>query len=303
MKNIKISTITSIFKGEKYLESFLKNVSKQTILDKIEVILVHNEPTEKEVRLVKNFQSKYPDIINHIIIKPVEPIGKSMNRCIKEARGEYVTIWNVDDLRTTDSLEIQMKILDENSDIALTYGDFIIVSEIGKTIGKLVNLPEFTRKEFIRSMCCGPFPMWRKEIIKKIGYFDEKLIQGADFDLMIRIALNYKMKKNKGILGYYLNEKAGLSTRIGSLQPIERTVIELRYGIYDKIDFLYYKKALEYKVYEVFFDNQWFPIKDFYNNYENLIKNRKIRVILSLIFYPLRFIQKIISFILRKIKK
>jgi len=64
MRNVKISTITSCFKGEKYLESFLKNVSEQTILDKIEIVLVHNEPTEKEIELVKNFQEKYPGVIN-----------------------------------------------------------------------------------------------------------------------------------------------------------------------------------------------------------------------------------------------
>jgi len=56
MKQIKISTITSYFKEEKYLESFLRNVSKQTILDKIKIVLAHNELTEKEIRLVKNFQ-------------------------------------------------------------------------------------------------------------------------------------------------------------------------------------------------------------------------------------------------------
>jgi len=300
---IKISTITSCFKGERYLESFLRNVSEQTILDKIEIVLVHNEPTKKEIRLVKNFQSKYAGVINHIIVNPVEPIGKSMNTCIKEAKGEYVTIWNVDDLRTSNSLEMQMKILDENPEIDLTYGDFIIVDKIGKDTGKLINSPEFERRKFIRGMYCGPFPMWRKEMNRKIGYFDEQLIQGADFDLMVRIALHCKMKKNQGILGYYLNEQAGLSTRKGSLQPIERTVIELRYGIYNKIDFLYYKKALRYKIYQVFFNNQWFPINNFYGNYDQLIKNRRFKIFLSLIIYPLRFIQKIISFVLRKIKK
>jgi len=298
---IKINTITSCFKGEKYLESFLKNVSEQTILDRIEVVLVHNEPTEKEIELVRNFQEKHPSVINHIMIKPVEPIGKSMNRCIKEAKGDYVTIWNVDDLRSPNSLEVQMKVLDENPEVGLTYGDFIIVDKIGQTIGKLVTSPEFERKKFIKGMHCGPFSMWRKEINERIGYFDEKLVQGADFDLMVRIALNYKMKKSQGILGYYLNERAGLSTRRGSLQPIERTVIELRYGAYDKIDFLYYKKAKKYKIYQVFFDDKWFPVNNFYNNYTDLIKNRELKIFLSLITYPFRFIQRIIFSILGRI--
>jgi len=301
MRNVKISTITSCFKGEKYLESFLKNVSEQTILDKIEIVLVHNEPTEKEIELVKNFQEKYPGVINQIIIRPVEPIGRSMNRCIKEAKGDYVTIWNVDDLRTPNSLEIQMNVLDKNPEVALTYGDFIIVDKIGQTIGNLIVSPEFKKEKFIKGMYCGPFPMWKKEINEKVGFFDEQLVQGADFDLMVRIALNYKMKKSQGILGYYLNERVGLSTRRGSLQPIERTVIELRYGAYDKIDFLYYKKARKYKIYEVFFDNKWFPISNFYNKYTDLVRNRGLKIFLSSITYPFRFIQRIISFILRKL--
>lgn len=298
---IKISTITSCFKGEKYLESFLENVSEQTILDKIEIVLVHNEPTEREIELVKNFQQKYPGVLNQIVIRPVEPIGKSMNRCIKEAKGGYVTIWNVDDLRTPNSLEIQMNVLDQNTEVGLTYGDFIVVDKIGQTIGKLVSSPEFERKKFIRGMYCGPFPMWRKEINEKIGFFDEQLIQGADFDLMVRIALNYKMKKSQGILGYYLNEQAGLSTKKGSLQPIERTAIELRYGVYNKIDFLYYKKAKEYRIYQVFFGNKWFPVSNFYNKYTDLVRNRGLKIFLSSITYPFRFIQRIISFILRKL--
>ncbi len=301
MKQIKISTITSCFKGEKYLESFLKNVSEQTILDKIEIVLVHNQPTDKEIKLVKNFQKKYPGVIKHIIIRPVEPIGKSMNRCIKEAKGNYVTIWNVDDLRTPDSLEIQMDVLDKNPEASLTYGDFIIVDKIGKTTGNLIVSLEFKREKFIKGMYCGPFPMWRKAINEKIGYFDEQLIQGADFDLMVRIALNYEMEKSQGLLGFYLNEQAGLSTRRGSLQPIERTVIELRYGVYDKIDFLYYKKAKKYRIYQVFFDNKWFPISNFYDKYADLIKNRELKIFLSSIISPFRFIRRIISAISRRL--
>jgi len=301
MNQVKVSIITSCFKGERYLEGFLQNISEQTTLDRMEVILVHNEPTKKEIALVNIFQKQYPGIINHIVINPVELLSKSMNRCIKEAKGDYVTILNIDDLRTPNSLKMQMEVLDENPDVALTYGDFIIVDKICHTTGKLINLPEFKKEKFIRGMFCGPFPLWRKEINEKIGYFDEQFISGADFDLIIRIALKYKMKKTQGILGYYLNKHVGLSTRRRGSQPIERTVIELRYGIYNKVDFLYYKKALRYKIYQIFFNDQWFPINSFCSNYDNLIRDKKLKIFLSLTTYPLRFIQKIISFILRGI--
>ena len=45
------------------------------------------------------------------------PIGISMNRCIEFASGDYICIWNVDDLRTPDSIEVMAKTLDDNPDI------------------------------------------------------------------------------------------------------------------------------------------------------------------------------------------
>ena len=66
--------------------------------------------------------------------------------------------------------------------------------------------------------------------------FDEQLVSGADFDLSIRLAANSRVGVINEVLGAYLDEGKGASTRPDNKQPLERTVIELRYGIYDKID-------------------------------------------------------------------
>ena len=89
-------------------------------------MLDHNEPTPEEVRLVKEFQDQYPGRLKHIIVDEVDPIGTSMNRCIKESSGEYVTIWNIDDLRTPRSLEAQSSVLDENPDIGVSHGNCVV---------------------------------------------------------------------------------------------------------------------------------------------------------------------------------
>ena len=73
--------------------------------------------------------------------------------------------------------------------------------------------------------------MFRKSAIEKAGVFDEQLVSGADYDLALRLAFNGKGMHIPNILGYYLNEGMGASTRPDSKQPLERTVIELRYDI------------------------------------------------------------------------
>lgn len=232
---IKVSTITPCYKMGKYLQKFLEEIENQTLFPNFEVVLEHNEPEDWEIDLVRYYQEKYPKgVIKHIITKPVDPIGKSMNTCIREASGNYLTIWNVDDLRTPSSLEEQLKVLDNNPTIDIVNFNFTIVNSFGSIVGNYVDHTIATDEDYKRGMLLGPFFMFRKEICEKSGFFDEQLKSGADFDFAIRLAHNGKIAFANGNGGYYLNEGKGASTS-GNNQAIEKTFIYLRYGILDKI--------------------------------------------------------------------
>jgi len=224
----KVSTITPCYNMARYMEGFLLNLSEQTHED-LEVVLDHNNPTDEEVAMVQSYNEIHDNIF-HIQVEGVDPIGVSMNRCIENASGDYLCLWNVDDLRTPRSIEIMANNLDENPDVDFVYGNFIIVPTFGGTQGQLVD--ETGKEEWLtKGMILGPFFMFRKSAIKKSGMFDEQLVSGADFDLALRLAFNGKGLHIPEILGYYLNEGMGASTRPNSKQPLERTVIELRYGL------------------------------------------------------------------------
>ena len=224
----KVSTITPCYNMSKYMKGFLDNLSTQTHKD-LEVVLDHNDPSEEEVKLVEEYNEQYDNIL-HIKVEGVDPIGTSMNRCIEYATGDYLCIWNVDDLRTPDSIEVMAKALDENPDVDFVYGNYIIVPKFGSTEGQYVD--ETGREdELTTGMILGPYFMFRKSLLEKSGVFDEQLVQGADYDLALRLAFNAKGLHLPINLGYYLNEGLGQSTKPNSKQPIERTVIELRYNI------------------------------------------------------------------------
>jgi len=224
----KVSTITPCYNMSKYMKGFLENLSTQTHKD-LEIVLDHNDPSDEEVKLVEEYNEEYDNIL-HIKVEGVDPIGTSMNRCIEYATGDYLCIWNVDDLRTPDSIEVMAKALDENPDVDFVYGNYVIVPRFGGTEGQYVD--ETGREdELTTGMILGPYFMFRKSILEKSGVFDEQLIQGADYDLALRLALNGKGLHLPINLGYYLNEGLGQSTKPNSKQPIERTVIELRYNI------------------------------------------------------------------------
>lgn len=277
MSQILVSAISPCFRMKKYLKKFLEELPKQTIFENLEVILDHNEPDEEEIKMIQDFQNKYPNHLKHIIIPKVEPIGVSMNRCIKESTADILTIWNIDDLRTENSLELQYNKIKSNQDSSLVYGDFLIVRAFGSKIGKLVNTKRFSGKEFTRSMIFGPFFMFRKNMCDKVGYFDEQLKSGADFDFCMRLAFATKPIYTDGLLGYYLNEGKGASTRPGSLQVVERTVIEMRYGIYDKVDYNYLPLIHKYSINEIINFGQKMTVDNFVLNYNEILdlRNKK----------------------------
>ncbi len=201
----KVSTITPCYNMSKYMKGFLENLSTQTHKD-LEIVLDHNDPSDEEVKLVEEYNEEYDNIL-HIKVEGVDPIGTSMNRCIEYATGDYLCIWNVDDLRT-----------------------YTIVPNFGGTEGQYVD-ESGREEELTTGMILGPYFMFRKSLLEKSGVFDEQLVQGADYDLALRLAFNAKGLHLPINLGYYLNEGLGQSTKPNSKQPIERTVIELRYNI------------------------------------------------------------------------
>ena len=132
----KVSTITPCYNMGRYMKGFLENLSTQTHKD-LEIVLDHNEPTDEEINLVEEYNKEHDNIL-HIQVEGVDPIGISMNRCIEFASGDYLCIWNVDDLRSPDSIEVMAKALDENPDVDFVYGNYHIVPQFGLSEGAVV---------------------------------------------------------------------------------------------------------------------------------------------------------------------
>jgi hypothetical protein len=256
-----------------YLKFFLEELPQQTLFKKIEIILDHYEPSKKEIELVRKFQNKYPRKLNHLINKSVKPLYSSWNKCIRNSKGKYLAIWNVDDLRTKNSLELQYNLI-KNGNVGFVYGNYTIVKEFGFKKGIFINHNEFNKYEFTRSMILGPFYMFKKNLCNKIGFFDEQFKVAGDFDFAIRLALVSNGKMVKENLGFYLNAQNGLSTSLNSLQPIEKDQVCFRYGIFDKIEKKNIPYLLDYNVKNFLYKKKYIPIIKFIKNYNQFIKKK-----------------------------
>lgn len=245
MNKPKVTVLTSLYKCQKYLSSFLDSLSKLNHTDEIEVLLLHNEPQGEEQAIIKE-KTDSLNFVKHIIIPERESLYKTWNRGIALALGEYICIWNVDDIRFPDSVYEQALTLDKNPDADLTYGDFYYMYKYGTLSNDLVENPPFSDKDktFISHHHIGCFPMWRKVLHKTLGYFDEQFLLVADFDFQVRLSLQAKLVKTETVLGAYLENDPDKLSMNYNLQIKERTLLYLRYAVFDRVNWFFIPQTI-----------------------------------------------------------
>ncbi len=274
MASPKVSIILSVYRAERYLRRYLQSVLDQSTLSDIELSIAHNDPSAEERSIIDEFSCKIKIIRCEM---PRESLYASWNRAIAQSHGEYLACWNADDLRLPDSLERMARTLNDQPQTGWTYGDFVLSRSFGTLAGRLVTTPEWTSHSATRGAIGGPFFMWRRSLLNSVGWFDEQFRSGGDFDYAVRLSLGSIGKKTPGVIGYFLNERSGLSTS-GNLQPIERTVVQLRYGIYETLDWFYIHSALQFRVRHLLQPGgKWVPINELTTGYDALIASRSHR--------------------------
>ena len=151
MADIRISVITSLYRCASFLEQFLIHYSRIGNIHECELILVHNDATEEELDILNRFIQPHMKVL-HLLVKR-EGLYASWNRAIMLAKGEYLAIWNVDDIRTPDSLAAQKAAL-EQSKAVMCYGDFYGTRTYGPFAETLYSYGEYDtcKKEAFNGM-------------------------------------------------------------------------------------------------------------------------------------------------------
>ena len=216
-KGVKVSVITSFFKGKKYIEAFLANITSQTIFDKCELIIVDANSPQGEHEVIGQYAAQFPQII-YLRLPYSAPIYTAWNLAIKQARGRYLTNANVDDLRRMDSLEVQAATLDNLPFVDVVYQDVIysfeyLPYEEASVLGVTTRLPLATPHTMMEFNCPHNAPMWRRRLHSDIGLFDDTMRSAADWDFWIRALIADKTfyKLNDPNVVYYVNPD-GVST-------------------------------------------------------------------------------------------
>lgn len=250
----RVSIITSVFNGDKYIEEFLKDITRQTVFNESELILINPNSPGNEEPVIKKYMARHRNIIYKKLA--YDPgLYEVWNMAIQQiACGEYITNANLDDRRSPKHLEKHIKALDANPDIDLVSAP-LKVTNIPNEMWEnnsafdtwFVGFPKyfsaedlFQKKWWARGKekdettsqnLAHCMPVWRKSVHDKNGYFDEaEYGASADWEFWLRCATNgSKFMLLKEPLGLYLQDATSYGRRFEETKKLEKKIIDKYY--------------------------------------------------------------------------
>ena len=221
----RVAIITSLYKAEKYLKSFLDNITKQTVFDQCGLYLINGNSPENEYEIVAPYVRKY-DNIYYQVLKEDPGIYGCWNLAIERSDSEYITNANVDDRLFHSCIEKHINLLDQEQDIDVAYC-YNFESHVPNTDPMMLRGTQrlFATNEFsVENMPIGNLPhnhpVWRRSLHDQFGYFNtEDYVSASDWDFNLRCAIGgVQMKLIHEVLGVYYKNPEGVSTKSENME-------------------------------------------------------------------------------------
>jgi glycosyltransferase involved in cell wall biosynthesis len=222
------------YNHEKYLAQAIESVLNQTFGD-LELIIVDDASTDNSKAIIEAYQARDSRVIAYFHQKNLG-ISKTINDCLSQAQGEYVSFIGSDDGWFPYKLEKQLEVIKR-------YPEGIVWSE-GKIIdseGVLTNqkvtehqlspkkksgnlFEELMREDFV----FGQSALLKTEFAKKIA-FDEDLHLVADHQFFAELAREHEFVFMDEPLAYYRVHGQNVSSKHAQLWFKERILLRNRF--------------------------------------------------------------------------
>ncbi|HEY4977618.1 MAG TPA: glycosyltransferase, partial [Candidatus Acidoferrum sp.] len=215
-----VTAIASLYKGGRYISNFMENITSQSIFrDYCELVIVDASSPENEFEVIQPYLERFPNI-KYFRTQNRIGIYEAWNLAISKSQGKFITNTNLDDLRRTDSFELQTSTLENVSFADVVYQDFLYSIDASLTFDEVSsfyvvsNLPVVCRNNLLSFNSPHNAPMWRRSLHNEVGLFDTTYRSAGDWEFWLRCAIAGKQfyKINDPHVVSFANPE-GVSTR------------------------------------------------------------------------------------------
>ncbi|MDZ7752523.1 MAG: glycosyltransferase family A protein [Gammaproteobacteria bacterium] len=195
VSNNRVSVLLSTYNRADFIGVALDSILGQS-KPPDQVVVINDGSTDRTVEVIE----KYLDQVTYL---EQENGGKAsaLNNAMPLIDGDFLWIFDDDDIAFPYALEILSRALSENADAAFAYGGYIAVKDKGYgALEKLKEVPplELTDDEFLSRLMYGDFlgtpgMLFRTSAMRSVGLFDTALMRCQDYDMKLRLARRYRV--------------------------------------------------------------------------------------------------------------
>lgn len=186
----KISVIMSVYNGERYLREAIESVLNQSFTD-FEFIIVNDASTDSSLEIIQSYDDERIKVIDN---ETNIGLTKSLNKAVKQARGEYIARQDADDISLPNRLEEQLRYFEQHPEVALLGTSIYIIDENGKILGKRTLSADPSKNFFQGSWFAHGSAMFKNEVVHALGRYNELFRYCQDYELWLRIAKDYQVR-------------------------------------------------------------------------------------------------------------
>lgn len=253
MREVFLSFIIPAYNSEKYLEECLQSILNQTD-EEFEIVIINDGSTDKTGEIISRLQTQYPGIIR-CFEQNNKGISAARNKGIFEAKGEYITFVDHDDLIEDTYVEkVKRRIRNNNFDM-LVFG-YATIDQYGNVRKKLPVSPDVKWAKW------GVCTVWLI-VAKRSLYIDNNILfpEGLfNEDVPVAIKLSFCSQKFgvlQEILYYYRvyvgNTCSVIHKKYEQAPESRENVFRVLREISDKVDELEAKKMIEYNAIKFYY--------------------------------------------------
>lgn len=223
-----ISIVLPTYNGERFIRESIESILYQSFSD-LELIIVNDHSTDSTARIIEEYE-RNDKRIRVIHNAENQKLPKSLNIGFSIATGKYLTWTSDDNVYESDALSSMWGFMKEHEEYPMVVADMMIDDQSTGT--KYVRKYDASKIYIHNSI--GACFLYKREITKTIGEYDEDLFLVEDYDYWLRILFHYGCigHINRVLYHYRINEYSLTGTR---LENIKRKRIYLLARYFEKI--------------------------------------------------------------------
>lgn len=202
----RVSMVMPVFNGALYLGAALDSVLAQDFAD-FELICLNDGSKDATSDILADYAAK-----DHRIIYRDNPcnigLPATLNTGFGIARGDYHSWTSHDNLLRADMLSTLVAVLDADASIGVAYAGYSVIDRHGEILR--YQPPRPADQRWFGNPVGAAF-LYRREVTKALGGYDESLFGAEDYDFWLRAARTFKMQLIDRDLYLYRRHDASLT--------------------------------------------------------------------------------------------